>query len=163
MRRTYLSYHFAGVLGFRFMGGQWDGGADPGRDGMALYRNGVQAATTSAGSGPAAPDGGAVYAAARVGAAAGGGGPFFKGAVRDVRVYARAVYPGEVAGMVAGLAPEHKWFTPEESGGDCTAGAAMGATGDRGSPGGVAVTQKSGATTVGEDGTLVLGAAVHPL
>ena len=36
MRRTYLSYHFAGVHGIRIKGGQWDGGADPGRDGMVM-------------------------------------------------------------------------------------------------------------------------------
>ena len=36
VRRTYLSYHFAGVHAVRLMNGNWDGGADPGRDGMAL-------------------------------------------------------------------------------------------------------------------------------
>ncbi len=35
-RRTYLSYHFAGVHAVRLQDGEWDGGADPGRDGMAL-------------------------------------------------------------------------------------------------------------------------------
>jgi len=35
-RRTYLSYHFAGVHAVRLVNGKWDGGADPGRDGMAL-------------------------------------------------------------------------------------------------------------------------------
>lgn len=39
-RRTYLSYHFAGVHAVRLTDGpggrRWDGGADPGRDGMAL-------------------------------------------------------------------------------------------------------------------------------
>ncbi len=35
-RRTYLSYHFAGVHAIRLTPGGWDGGADPGRDGMAL-------------------------------------------------------------------------------------------------------------------------------
>ena len=35
-RRTYLSYHFAGVHAVRFTDAGWDGGADPGRDGMAL-------------------------------------------------------------------------------------------------------------------------------
>jgi len=36
VRRTYLSYHFAGVHGIRIQDGRWDGGADPGRDGMAM-------------------------------------------------------------------------------------------------------------------------------
>jgi len=35
-RRTYLSYHFAGVHALRKTAAGWDGGADPGRDGMAL-------------------------------------------------------------------------------------------------------------------------------
>ena len=35
-RRTYLSYHFAGVHAVRLIDGEWDGGADPGRDGMVL-------------------------------------------------------------------------------------------------------------------------------
>ena len=35
-RRTYLSYHFAGVHAVRLVNGKRDGGADPGRDGMAL-------------------------------------------------------------------------------------------------------------------------------
>ncbi len=35
-RRTHLSYHFAGVHAIRFTKDGWDGGADPGRDGMAL-------------------------------------------------------------------------------------------------------------------------------
>lgn len=35
-RRTYLSYHFAGVHAIRLTDQGWDGGADPGRDGMAL-------------------------------------------------------------------------------------------------------------------------------
>ena len=35
-RRTYLSYHFAGVHAVRLVDGEWDGGADPGRDGMAI-------------------------------------------------------------------------------------------------------------------------------
>ena len=34
--RSYLSYHFAGVHGIRIDDGVWSGGADPGRDGMAL-------------------------------------------------------------------------------------------------------------------------------
>ena len=34
--RSYLSYTFAGVHGIRIDGGRWSGGADPGRDGMAL-------------------------------------------------------------------------------------------------------------------------------
>lgn len=36
VRRTYLSYHFAGVHGVRIKDGAWDGGADPGRDGMVM-------------------------------------------------------------------------------------------------------------------------------
>ena len=36
LRRTYLSYHFAGVHAIRSVDGRWDGGADPGRDGMAM-------------------------------------------------------------------------------------------------------------------------------
>ena len=36
VRRTYLSYHFAGVHGIRIKDGRWDGGADPGRDGMVM-------------------------------------------------------------------------------------------------------------------------------
>ncbi|MEE8622344.1 MAG: gamma-glutamyltransferase, partial [Alphaproteobacteria bacterium] len=36
VRRYALSYHFAGVHAVRIRGGRWDGGADPGRDGMAL-------------------------------------------------------------------------------------------------------------------------------
>lgn len=35
-RRTYLSYHFAGVHALRRTDQGWDGGADPGRDGMAV-------------------------------------------------------------------------------------------------------------------------------
>ncbi len=34
--RSYLSYAFAGVHGIRIEQGHWSGGADPGRDGMAL-------------------------------------------------------------------------------------------------------------------------------
>ncbi len=34
--RSYLSYAFAGVHGIRIDQGRWSGGADPGRDGMAL-------------------------------------------------------------------------------------------------------------------------------
>jgi gamma-glutamyltranspeptidase/glutathione hydrolase len=34
--RSPFSYVFAGVHGIRIKDGQWDGGADPGRDGMAL-------------------------------------------------------------------------------------------------------------------------------
>jgi len=34
--RSHLSYTFAGVHGIRLEGGRWSGGADPGRDGMAL-------------------------------------------------------------------------------------------------------------------------------
>ena len=36
VRRTFLSYHFAGVHGIRIKEGHWDGGADPGRDGMVM-------------------------------------------------------------------------------------------------------------------------------
>ena len=36
LRRSPLSYHFAGVHAIRLLDGKWDGGADPGRDGMAL-------------------------------------------------------------------------------------------------------------------------------
>lgn len=36
VRRSHLSYHFAGVHAIRMIDGRWDGGADPGRDGMAL-------------------------------------------------------------------------------------------------------------------------------
>jgi gamma-glutamyltranspeptidase/glutathione hydrolase len=37
VRRTYRPYHFAGVHAIRLTAdGGWDGGADPGRDGMAL-------------------------------------------------------------------------------------------------------------------------------
>lgn len=36
MRRSALSYAFAGVHALRRTGAGWDGGADPGRDGMAL-------------------------------------------------------------------------------------------------------------------------------
>ena len=36
VRRSHLSYHFAGVHAIRVKDGKWDGGADPGRDGMAL-------------------------------------------------------------------------------------------------------------------------------
>ncbi len=35
VRRSPLGYHFAGVHAIRLMNGRWDGGADPGRDGMA--------------------------------------------------------------------------------------------------------------------------------
>ena len=35
-RRSHLSYHFAGVHAIRLTGACWDGGADPGRDGMAM-------------------------------------------------------------------------------------------------------------------------------
>ncbi len=34
--RSHLSYAFAGVHGIQFVDGRWVGGADPGRDGMAL-------------------------------------------------------------------------------------------------------------------------------
>ena len=36
VRRSHLSYHFAGVHALRRTAAGWDGGADPGRDGMAL-------------------------------------------------------------------------------------------------------------------------------
>ena len=36
VERNPFSYVFAGVHGIRLAGGRWDGGADPGRDGMAL-------------------------------------------------------------------------------------------------------------------------------
>ena len=36
VRRHALSYHFAGVHAVRIADGHWDGGADPGRDGMAM-------------------------------------------------------------------------------------------------------------------------------
>ena len=36
IRRTHLSYHFAGVHGIRIKNREWDGGADPGRDGMVM-------------------------------------------------------------------------------------------------------------------------------
>ncbi len=36
IQRSYLSYAFAGVHGVEVAGGRWRGGADPGRDGMAL-------------------------------------------------------------------------------------------------------------------------------
>ena len=36
VRRSFLSYHFAGVHGIRIKDGNWDGGADPGRDGMVI-------------------------------------------------------------------------------------------------------------------------------
>ena len=36
VRRSPHSYHFAGVQAIRQVNGQWDGGSDPGRDGMAL-------------------------------------------------------------------------------------------------------------------------------
>lgn len=35
-RRSHLSYHFAGVHAIRLTDDGWDGGADPGRDGMAM-------------------------------------------------------------------------------------------------------------------------------
>ena len=35
-RRSHLSYHFAGVHAIRLTEDGWDGGADPGRDGMAM-------------------------------------------------------------------------------------------------------------------------------
>jgi gamma-glutamyltranspeptidase/glutathione hydrolase len=35
-RRSHLSYHFAGVHAIRLTAQGWDGGADPGRDGMAM-------------------------------------------------------------------------------------------------------------------------------
>jgi gamma-glutamyltranspeptidase/glutathione hydrolase len=36
VRRSYRGYHFAGVHAIGIVNGQWQGGADPGRDGMAL-------------------------------------------------------------------------------------------------------------------------------
>jgi len=36
VRRSHLSYHFSGVHAIRLMDDGWDGGADPGRDGMAM-------------------------------------------------------------------------------------------------------------------------------
>jgi gamma-glutamyltranspeptidase/glutathione hydrolase len=36
IKRSYLSYAFAGVHAVEVVGGRWRGGADPGRDGMAL-------------------------------------------------------------------------------------------------------------------------------
>jgi gamma-glutamyltranspeptidase/glutathione hydrolase len=36
VRRSYRSYHFAGVHAIGITDGKWQGGADPGRDGMAL-------------------------------------------------------------------------------------------------------------------------------
>ncbi len=36
VRRSARSFHFAGVHALRRAGGSWEGGADPGRDGMAL-------------------------------------------------------------------------------------------------------------------------------
>ncbi len=36
VRRNARSYNFAGVHAVRHVGGHWDGGADPGRDGMAI-------------------------------------------------------------------------------------------------------------------------------
>jgi len=36
VRRSYRSYHFAGVHAIKIANGKWSGGADPGRDGMAL-------------------------------------------------------------------------------------------------------------------------------
>ncbi|MGI9450199.1 MAG: hypothetical protein ACR2QH_06135 [Geminicoccaceae bacterium] len=36
IQRSYLSYAFAGVHGVEVVGQSWRGGADPGRDGMAL-------------------------------------------------------------------------------------------------------------------------------
>ncbi len=36
VRRSHLSYHFAGVHAIRLTEDGWDGGADPGRDGMAM-------------------------------------------------------------------------------------------------------------------------------
>ena len=35
-RRSHLSFHFSGVHAIRLTAKGWDGGADPGRDGMAL-------------------------------------------------------------------------------------------------------------------------------
>lgn len=36
VRRSYRSYHFAGVHAVEVRGGKWHGGADPGRDGVAM-------------------------------------------------------------------------------------------------------------------------------
>ncbi len=36
VRRSHLSYHFSGVHAIRITESGWDGGADPGRDGMAM-------------------------------------------------------------------------------------------------------------------------------
>jgi len=36
VRRSPLTYHFAGVHALRRTAAGWDGGADPGRDGMAV-------------------------------------------------------------------------------------------------------------------------------
>ena len=36
VRRSYRGYHFAGVHAIGIVNGKWQGGADPGRDGMAL-------------------------------------------------------------------------------------------------------------------------------
>jgi gamma-glutamyltranspeptidase/glutathione hydrolase len=36
VRRSHLSYHFSGVHAIRITDSGWDGGADPGRDGMAM-------------------------------------------------------------------------------------------------------------------------------
>ena len=36
VRRNALTFHFAGVHAIRIVDGRWDGGADPGRDGMAM-------------------------------------------------------------------------------------------------------------------------------
>jgi gamma-glutamyltranspeptidase/glutathione hydrolase len=36
VRRWPLNFHFAGVHAIRMVGGRMDGGADPGRDGMAV-------------------------------------------------------------------------------------------------------------------------------
>ena len=76
--------------------------------------------------------------------------------------------------MVAGLAPEHRWFAPAESGGACTPGApgepAHRATGDRGSAlhpvpatlhGGAATVD--GGTAIFEEGTQAFCGASCPL
>ena len=36
VRRSYRSYHFAGVHAIEMRDGRWHGGADPGRDGVAM-------------------------------------------------------------------------------------------------------------------------------
>jgi gamma-glutamyltranspeptidase/glutathione hydrolase len=36
VRRSYRGFHFAGVHAIGIKDGKWQGGADPGRDGMAL-------------------------------------------------------------------------------------------------------------------------------